>query len=73
MGLQLERECAGTNHVQVPGPVCGAEEVTHSQGGAVPVPQHVPVGELYRFACQRIDQNMCSHQAICLFVQPTPK
>lgn len=46
MGLQLERKCAGANHVQVLGPVCGAEEVPHSQGGAVSVPQHVPVGEL---------------------------
>jgi len=45
MGLQLERECAGANHVQVPGPVCRAEEVAYSQGGAVSVPQHVPVGE----------------------------
>jgi hypothetical protein len=45
MGLQLERECAGANHVQVLGPMCGAEEVPHSQGGAVPVPQHVPVGK----------------------------
>jgi len=46
MGLQLERECAGANHVQVPGPVCRAEEVAHSEGGAVSVSQHVPVGEL---------------------------
>ena len=46
MGLQLERECAGANHVQVPGPVYRAEEVAHSEGGAASVPQHFPVGEL---------------------------
>ena len=45
MGVQLDGERAGTDHVQVPGPVRGAEEVAHCQGGLVPVPQHVPVCE----------------------------
>lgn len=45
MGVQLERECSRTDHVQVPGPVCRPQEVAHRQGGIVPVQEHVPVGK----------------------------
>jgi len=45
MGVQLERERAGTDHVQVLGTVCRPQEVAHRQRGVVPVQEHVPVGE----------------------------
>jgi len=72
----LERKCAGANYVQILGPMCGAEEVTHSQRRAVPVPQYVPVSELTPFEMYRVlskygyaDQNLqlsvqSSHQAV---------
>lgn len=45
MGVQLERERAGTDHVQVLGTVRRPQEVAHCQRGIVPVQEHVPVGE----------------------------
>lgn len=46
MGVQqLVRVRPGAHHVQVPGSVRGTEEVAHCEGGFVPIPQHVPVGE----------------------------
>lgn len=45
MGLQLERERARTNHVQVFGVVCRPQEVAYRQGRIVSVQEHVPVGE----------------------------
>lgn len=45
MGVQLVRIGPRTDHVQVPGSVCGAEEIAHRQRGPVPVPEHVPVGQ----------------------------
>lgn len=48
MGVQqLVRVGAGAHHVQVPGFVRGTEEVAHCEGGFVPVPQHVPVGQCW--------------------------
>ena len=32
------------HHGEVPGAVCGAEEVSHRQGGAVPVQEHLSAG-----------------------------
>lgn len=44
MGVQLERERAGTDYVQVLGTVRGPQEVAHRQRGIIPVQEHVPVG-----------------------------
>lgn len=45
MGVQLERERAGADHVQVFGTVRRSQEVAHRQGGVVPVQEHVPVSK----------------------------
>lgn len=45
MGVQLERERARTDHVQVPGAVCRPQKVAYCQRGIVPVQEHVPVGK----------------------------
>lgn len=64
MGLQLERERARTDHVQVPGTVCRPQEIPYCQGGTVPVQEHVPVGECrrplaLRYLCSRLLLNRC--------------
>jgi len=43
MGVQLERERPGTDHVQVSGAVRRPQEVAYRQRGIVPVQEHVPV------------------------------
>lgn len=45
MGVQLERERAGADHVQVLGTLRRPQEVAHRQGGVVSVQEHVPVGK----------------------------
>jgi len=45
MGVQLERKRTGTDYVQVPGTVCGPQEVSHCQRRVVPVQEHVPIGK----------------------------
>lgn len=46
MVVQLLRVGSRTDHVQISGLVCGAEEVPHRERGLVPVQEHVSV-------CQR--------------------
>lgn len=43
MGVQLERERPGTDHVQVSGAVRRPQEVAYRQRGIVPVQEHVSV------------------------------
>lgn len=45
VGVQLVRVRPGAHYVSLLGALCGAEEVPHSQGRAVPVQEHVPVCE----------------------------
>lgn len=42
MGVQLEREYSGAYYVQVLGPLCGTEKITHRERGIVPVQKYVP-------------------------------
>lgn len=53
MGIQLERECPGTDYVQVSGAVRRPQEVSHRQRGVVPVQKYVPVcKQRYHYDCR---------------------
>jgi len=68
MGVQLERERAGTDHVQVLGAVRRPQEVAHRQRGIVPVQEHVPVGEyllLYRIRIMYICLHLTRFIGFC--------
>lgn len=45
MGVQLVGIGTGTHHVQIPRSVCRTEEISHRQGGSLPVQEHVSVRE----------------------------
>jgi len=57
MGVQLERERPGTDHVQVSGAVRRPQEVAYRQRGIVPVQEHVPVCK-YQYHYYYIDTQL---------------
>lgn len=51
MGLQLERKYSGADYVQIFGPLCGIEKITHSQRRVISIPEYVSNGKL-SFSCR---------------------
>lgn len=47
MGVQLERERTGTDHVQILGVVRRSQKVAHRQRGIVSIQEHVSIGKRY--------------------------
>lgn len=51
MDVQLERECAGTNYVQIFGSMCRAQKITYCKRGFIPVSEHVSIGKFQFLVC----------------------